>query len=246
MTAFDLIEAASRLGVRVVQFCDNLPLTGLPPSALEMFAQRVRELGLQIELGTRGMAPSNLRKHLELARRFNCQFVRLVTDSAGEEPSPEQVIARLKEILPEFAAAGICLAIENHDRFSSATLARIVEQLGPDRVGICLDTVNSFGALEGPEVVVKTLAPYTLNLHVKDFTIERVGSQMGFSIYGCAAGKGRLDIPWLLEQLRASNRDVNAILELWTPFFLSLPDTVAQEAKWAEESVRYLRQFITQ
>ena len=146
--------------------------------------------------------------------------------------------------MPEFRAAGVQLAIENHDRFPASVLAQLVEHLGPDQAGICLDTVNSFGALEGPEVVVDTLAPYTLNLHVKDFTIVRADSLMGFVINGCPAGTGRLNVPWLLDRLAAAGRDVNAIVELWTPFGPNLEATIAREREWADESVRRLRQFI--
>ena len=56
-------------------------------------------------------------------------------------------------------------------------------------VGICLDTVNSFGSLEGPEVVIETLAPYTVNLHIKDFDIRRTDHNMGFTIFGTPAGR---------------------------------------------------------
>jgi 3-oxoisoapionate decarboxylase len=245
MSPFDLLDVAARTGVRVVQFCDNLPLTSLQPGDLDALAAQARQRGITIEVGTRGIADTaNLLAHLELARRFQAPFVRVVTDSKGHEPSPQETVERLRAVLPRFADAGVKLAIENHDRFSSATLAAIIEDLGPSRAGICLDSVNSFGALEGPEVVVRTLAPYTLNLHVKDFTIARVSSQMGFVINGCAAGQGRLNVPWLLEQLRVAGRDVNAILELWTPFGPTLEETIVREAAWAEESVRYLRKLI--
>ena len=244
MTAFALLDAAGRLGVRVVQFCDNLPLVTLTGPELNAMRQCARELGLEIELGTRGLAPENLRAHLRLVRLFGGRVLRLVIDAAGDEPSPAEAVARLRPMLPEFASAGVCLALENHDRFSSATLVSMVEQLGREQVGICLDTVNSFGALEGPEVVVGTLAPYTLNLHVKDFIIARVSSQMGFTITGSAAGQGRLDIPWLLAQLRGAGRDVNAILELWTPAAATLEDTIAREAAWAKASIAFLRRLI--
>jgi 3-oxoisoapionate decarboxylase len=239
-----LLHRARLLGVRVAQFCDNLPLTERSPEELAEVAAFARDAAIAIELGTRGLSADNLLAHLQLARRFHAPFVRVVADRAGDEPAPETVVARLRPLVSRFADAGVKLALENHDRFPCATLARIVEQLGPDHVGICLDTVNSFGALEGPEVVVSALAPYTLNLHVKDFTIERMSSQMGFVVKGCAAGQGRLNVPWLLDQLRAAGRDVNAILELWTPFSATLEDTLAHEAAWAEESVRYLRRFI--
>lgn len=245
LDAFALLRRARDLGVRVAQYCDNLPLTELTPNQLDRLSHQAREFQIDLEIGTRGIADrANLLACLDLARRFGSSFLRLVIDSRGHEPSPEQTAAILQPLLPKFAEARVKLALENHDRFSSRVLAGLVEKLGPEQVGVCLDTVNSFGALEGPEVVVNTLAPYTLNLHVKDFVIERVGSQMGFTVSGCPVGQGRLNVPWLLEKLRAAGRDVNAIIELWTPFAASLPETLEQEARWAEQSVRYLRQFV--
>ena len=67
---------------------------------------------------------------------------------------------------------------------------------------------------------------------------------MGFVVSGAPAGQGRLNVPWLLEQLRAAGRDVNAILELWTPFGLGLDETIARERAWAEQSIAYLRKYI--
>ena len=245
MSAFDLLNEAARLGVRVAQFCDNLPLVKLPASELEAFHQRVKKLGLEVELGTRGLAPENLRAHLRLAQRFGCSFVRLVIDSPGDEPAADETVARLKPLLPEFEAAGVRLAIENHDRFRSATLAWMIGQLGRDRVGICLDTVNSFGALEGPEVVVQNLGEFTLCLHVKDFTIRRVSHQMGFVVEGCAAGRGRLNVAWLLEALKTCPHPFNAILETWVTPGDSLDETIRRERAWAAEGVRHLRGLIS-
>ena len=230
--------------MRVVQFCDNLPLVLLDARDLDAFEERARSLQLAIELGTRGLAPGNLRANLRLAARLGSPFLRLVIDNHGDEPGPEEAVSRLKPFMPEFADAGVKLALENHDRFPAHTLAWMVGQLGVDHAGICLDTVNSFGALEGPEAVINTLGPHVLNLHVKDFTIQRVSHQMGFTVEGCAAGRGRLDVPWLLERLRAHGRDVNAILELWTPPAGTLEATIAREAAWAEESIAWLRKLI--
>jgi sugar phosphate isomerase/epimerase len=247
LSALGLMQRADPLGAHVVQFCDNLPLTRLSPYETDELLVFARERDIAIEVGTRGIADTpNLLAYLELAKRLGSPFVRVVIDSKGHEPSPEETISLLGPIVARFADAGVNLAIENHDRFTSATLAGIVEALGPLHVGVCLDTVNSLGCLEGPEIVVKTLAPYALNLHVKDFTLQRVSSQMGFVVAGCPTGQGRLDVPWVLGQLQAAGRDVNAILELWTPFGPMLDDTLARESLWAEESVRYLRHTISE
>ena len=127
---------------------------------------------------------------------------------------------------------------------SAQTLLGIVRRLESARVGICLDTVNSLGCLEGPEIVVGVLGPYAVNLHVKDFSLRRLTHNMGFLVEGRPAGQGRLDVPWLLRQLRATGRDPNAILEQWPPPENDLEATIVKEAAWAEESVAYLRALI--
>lgn len=244
MDAFALLEEARRLGLRVIQVCDNLPLTALEPARLDEFERQARAAAIAVEVGARGLQANVVRAHLPLARRFGCPFLRLVTDLPGDEPSPEEVVRRLRMLLPEFRRAAVKPALENHDRFSAGTLAGIIEEAGREEVGICLDTVNSFGALEGPEVVVRTLAPYTVNLHLKDFAIERVASNLGFTITGKPAGSGRLDVPWLLARLRAEGRDVNAILESWPPFGPDLEATITRERAWAESGVQAMRAFI--
>ncbi len=91
-----------------------------------------------------------------------------------------------------FEQAGVALAIENHDRFGVAMLVEILQRRNSPATGICLDIVNSFGALEGPKVVVEASAPWTLNLHVKDFVVRRVSHSMGFTVEGRPAGQGQL------------------------------------------------------
>jgi sugar phosphate isomerase/epimerase len=244
MGAVDLLRKAVAHAVSVVQIADNMPLHRMSGRALDTLARRARELGIAIEVGTRGIAPEHLRAYLDLARRFGSPILRVVVDTADQHPSEDEIVGALREIIGEFERARVCLAIENHDRFKAATLARIVRRVRSKAVGICLDTANSLGALEGPEAVVRTLLPMTVNLHLKDFAIRRAGHQMGFVVEGRPAGQGQLDIPWLLERLRNRGRDVNAILELWTPPEDDVRRTIAKEAEWAAESVRYLRQLI--
>lgn len=244
LTAIGLLEKAAGLGVRVAQFCDNLSLSSLPPAGLEECLAFARDRGIAIQVGTRGLEPDDLLAHLDVAVRAGSPFVRVVVDGPGRKPTPAEAVAALRSVLPRFERAGVKIAIENHDRFPARTLARMVEDLGSDIAGICLDTVNSLGALEGPEVVVAALAPYALNLHLKDFTIERVPSQMGFVVSGCPVGKGRLDVAWLIGALRSAGRDADAIIELWTPPAASPEETLRREEEWAAESVRYLRTII--
>jgi len=237
MKAFDLLETARELGAEVVQYCDNLPLTALNASERSELRQKAQNYGIDIEIGTRGISAENLLEHLELACFFSSPFVRVVIDKGPDEPGPATVIARLKPFQPEFKT--VKLGIENHDRFPAEVLKWVVEELGPDWVGIVLDTVNSLGAAEGAEYVVGTLAPYTLNLHIKDFVVRRVSHGMGFSVEGTAAGQGILNVPWLLDQMPPS---INGILELWTPPQGDLDETIRLERDWAVQSMNYLKE----
>jgi sugar phosphate isomerase/epimerase len=124
-------------------------------------------------------------------------------------------------------------------------LAAIIKRFESPYVGVCLDTVNSFGALEHPEQVVSELAPYVLSLHIKDFDIKRIESKMGFSIIGSPAGEGRLDIDGIIEQVRKCGKNPNIILELWTPFCENIENTIVIEAGWALKSIRFLMKYET-
>jgi 3-oxoisoapionate decarboxylase len=238
LTGLDLGRLAVAHGVRVLQLCENV---ALPREEMDELAG----LGLEVEIGTRGVLGGRLEAAWRLAERFGSRFMRLVIDGDGHEPSPDEAVALLRPWAERAAVSGMMLAIENHDRFPAATLVRMCEALGRERVGITLDTVNSFGALEGPEVVVRALAPYVVSLHIKDFVIRRVPSQMGFVIEGCPAGEGRLDIPWVISEMRAAGRDPNAIVELWTPPAETIEETMAREAEWAERSIGFLRTLIS-
>jgi sugar phosphate isomerase/epimerase len=246
MNARGLIERAAALEVKLVQIADNFPLERCGEAELRDARAAAADLGIQLELGTRGIRADHMRRFLELCRFFQSSLLRVVIDTATEQPSVDEIVASIRDLAPEIEAAGVTLAIENHDRFEARTFAEIVERIGSDHVGICLDTVNSFGALEGPAVVIDTLAPYVVNLHVKDFVIHRHPSMMGFEITGAPAGQGRLDIPHLLEILRKRARNPNAILELWPKPEKDIEATVAKERAWTADSIRYLRTLIAE
>jgi sugar phosphate isomerase/epimerase len=244
LTAHDLIDKAAALGVGLVQLDDNLPLHTFSSSEVEALAAHARDRSIELEIGTRGIHPELLRKYMALASSVRSPIVRTLIDTADHHPSPDEVVATLQTIIPDYESAAITLAIENHDRFRVRALAQIIERIGSDYVGVCLDTVNSFGALEGPEVVVEVLGPLCVNLHVKDFRVRRVDHLMGFEVEGTPAGQGMLDIPWLLDSLTKHQHDPNVILELWPPPEPDLAATIAKEDRWVRESIAYLRQHI--
>jgi hypothetical protein len=53
-----VLETAAVLGAEVVQICDNLPLAPLSDPELDALARRAADLGLELEVGTRGSGPA--------------------------------------------------------------------------------------------------------------------------------------------------------------------------------------------
>ena len=105
--------------------------------------------------------------------------------------------------------------------------------------------VKDLASLEGPEIVVDTLAPYVVSLHAKDFLVHRSPHQMGFEITGTPAGQGSLDFPWLLRKIGEARRSPNVVLELWPPSERDLEATISKEWQWFEASIRYLRPLVS-
>lgn len=244
LTALDLLCIADELGLKLVQIADNLSLDSLDGAALETLRAEAKRRGIAIEVGTRGIETEHLHRWIEIATYFESPILRVVVDTANHHPTPGEVVRLIRAALPALKSAGVTLAIENHDRFKARTLAEIVATVGDPHVGICLDTVNSFGALEGPEVVLAVLGPHVVNLHLKEFTVRRLRHNMGFEVTGAPAGMGMLDVPWLLDSLRSYGRSFNAIIETWLSPRSSMKATIAEEIDWVRQSVTYLRTLI--
>lgn len=244
LTAYGLIDKAALAGISLVQIADNMPLEKLTKGDLLDLKQHASEKGVSIEMGGRGLTPQHTMKCLEAAEVLGSPILRMVIDGEGFEPDLQTIISIITDFVPELKSRNIKLAIENHDRFKAREFEKIINNAGSEMVGICLDSVNSMGAGEGFETVSEILAPYTINLHVKDFVIHRVSHKMGFVIEGRPAGKGMLNIPGLFRNIDQYSRCRSAILELWTPPEKSIEETIIKEEKWALESVQFLKTLL--
>jgi 3-oxoisoapionate decarboxylase len=239
--AIDLINKAEIHGIGLVQIADNLPLELLSYEELAALRSNAEKRGIRIEMGGRGLTPEHTIKCLDAAAAINSPILRMVIDATGFEPGLDTIISIIKELLPELKSKKIKLAIENHDRFKAREFEKIIQSAGSEWVGICLDSVNSMGAGEGFEEVSGILLPYTINLHIKDFTIRRVSHKMGIIIEGAPAGKGMLNIEELVGKLSLTGKCNSGILELWTPPESHIEKTILKEYNWAEESIKYLK-----
>lgn len=244
LSAFDLVDKAAASGLNLVQIADNLPLEIWSAEHLFDLYSYAKNKNISIEMGGRGLTPEHSIQCLKTAITLHSPILRMVVDGAGFEPDLKSVISIIKELHPEFESYKIRLAIENHDRIKARDFEKIIQSVGSEWVGICLDSVNSMGAGEGFEEVSRILLPYTINLHIKDFTIRRVSHKMGIIIEGSPAGKGMLNIKDTVDSIKKLQRCRSAILELWTPPEKEIEDTITKEERWANESIDYLKNII--
>jgi sugar phosphate isomerase/epimerase len=244
LSAKGLVDKAFRAGLNLVQIADNLPLENLSGEDLDDLRTYANGRNVAIEMGGRGLTPEHTLKCLEAAKILNSPILRMVIDGAGFEPDIHTVTGLIRDLIPELKSGRIKLAIENHDRFKAREFEKIIQSVVSEWVGICLDSVNSMGAGEGFETVSDILIPYTINLHIKDFIIFRLPHKMGLVVEGRPAGKGMLNIPNLVTSVSGTGTCQSAILELWTTPEQEIEATIRKEAKWADESIEYLKSII--
>jgi len=235
--AIELVRITRQAGLGLLQIADNLPLHAFSDQELAHLRDAARENDVQIEVGTRGTDPAHLLDYLRIARRLGAKLCRTLITQPGIHTAREH----LQAVLPSFQEAGVVIGIENHGLHTTRQLVDLFTELDNPYVGCCMDTVNSFSALNSPDEVIRDLTPYLVNLHIKDFEITRVDHQMGFVVLGQPAGYGKLNIPELVARIERLQRNPTAILELWTPYTRTIEETVRLEREWLEKSLAYLK-----
>lgn len=244
MSLKELIFIASENAIHAVQIGDNCPLHMVSLKDRQKIFDLSNKLNIQLEVGARRLTVNHLKTYIEIATQMQSEFLRIVIDDADYHPGEAEVIQVINEILPELRRAKVILAIENHDRFPAVSIERIIQKTDPEWVAVCLDTANSLGAGEGINEVIEVLAPYTINLHIKDFTIKRVDHKMGFEVAGCQAGKGLLDVPEVIQKIRKEGRCRTITLEHWSNPEPDMELTIEKEVEAAKGSIKYLKEIL--
>ncbi|WP_432545552.1 sugar phosphate isomerase/epimerase family protein [Kineococcus sp. SYSU DK004] len=238
-TAEQLHDAAG-LGARVFQICDDPHLDRTGPADLVALRRTAQDLGLALEVGTRGTAPEHLRRYLSLAEQLGARLVRSMWTSGQDRPDPAETERRLRQVLPDYARAGTTLALETYEQVPTRDLVDVVEVLGDDHLGVCLDPANTVAALEHPADVLARCAPHVKNWHVKDFAFTRAEGWVGFSLTGVPLGEGLLDLDGIAAALDPAGRGTSRVVEHWLPWQGDPETTARTEAAWTSAALTRL------
>ncbi|AFR02176.1 sugar phosphate isomerase/epimerase family protein [Pectobacterium brasiliense] len=235
-----MLEQTAESGAGVFQICDYAAVEALSPAELEKLRQRAVDLGIQLELGTRGLATDHLTRYLTMARALDVRFIRTMFNTATHKPTQDEALALLRRVLPEFEQHNIQLGLETYEQVRTRDVLAVVDAIDSPALGICLDPGNCVAALEYPREVIELTASRVVNLHIKDFAFARQEGWVGFTYSGCLLGTGLLDYDALHQIVRPNERNINQIVEHWLPWQANAEETCRLEDAWTRHSLNYL------
>lgn len=234
-------EDTRALGVDLFQICDYAPLERMSDDEVRDAAAAARDLGLTIELGTKGIVPAHLSRFLELAAIFDARLVRSMLYGPDSRPTLDEAETWLRDSIRSYEAAGVALALETYEQVPTADLIAVIERVGSPNLGICLDPANVVAQLENPKTCVEQTAALTKNVHVKDFAFARQPGWVGFTYSGAAMGTGLHDYAQLLAAVQPRELGINEIVEHWLPWQDDAETTIRTEREWTRTALDYLR-----
>ncbi|MEQ9926725.1 sugar phosphate isomerase/epimerase family protein [Pectobacterium brasiliense] len=235
-----MLEQTAESGAGVFQICDYAAVEALSSAELEKLRQRAVDLGIQLELGTRGLATDHLTRYLTLARALDVRFIRTMFNTATHKPTQDEALALLRRVLPELEQHNIQLGLETYEQVRTRDVLAVVDAIDSPALGICLDPGNCVAALEYPREVIELTASRVVNLHIKDFAFARQEGWVGFTYSGCLLGTGLLDYDALHQVVHPNERNINQIVEHWLPWQANAEETCRLEDAWTRHSLNYL------
>jgi sugar phosphate isomerase/epimerase len=235
-----MLQQTAELGTDVFQICDFKAIEAFGVSELLDLKRQADDLGLELELGTRGLDTEHLRKYLGFAEILGVRLIRSMFNSNSLKPTSDQALALLQTVIPQFVEQDVKLALETYEQVPTRRVLQVIERIDSPWLGICLDPGNCVAALENPTDVIDMTAERVLNLHVKDFAFSRRDGWVGFTFAGCPMGEGLLDYAYMRSKVRPDTRHINQIIEHWLPWQLDAASTCALEDQWTRHNLNYL------
>jgi sugar phosphate isomerase/epimerase len=161
----------------------------------------------------------NLKKEIEISAKFGWHELHSSLGGGNERyehpvawtqhlADSAELIKKLASVLRHHKSR---INLETHGDSTTFELARLVENVGSDIAGICLDTANVLCHAEDPVLAARRAAPYTHLTHTKDAIMFFI--DMGYRRQTLPAGKGALDWEKILPILAEYSPDLTISIE---------------------------------
>jgi 3-oxoisoapionate decarboxylase len=234
--AFQMLDYAAGMGLDNVHFSERGNFASLEPDYLRRLKEHADSLGLTVEVGMGsfnryaasfkpelGSGEQQLADMIDAAVIMGSPVVRcfmgMEGDRTGKVPFAEQLdecVRTLRAVAPRARDAGIKIGVENHGGVDllARELRGLIETVGTDVAGACLDTGNPAYGGEDPLLSAEILAPYTVTSHVRDTRIW--ADERGAQAQWVPLGEGNVDLRGILAILQAKAPTVPVDLEIIT------------------------------
>ena len=215
LDAIGFLDLAAKLRLSAIE----VPFSYMHPqedgAALRAYVEEARERGLRVISAGLPIEVEPFRRHLAICKQLGITTVRCVLSSVlcgdrrpiggleGWNRHLDEKIAILKEIAPVAEEAGVRIGVENHQDATSADLVYLCQTVDSPNVGITLDTGNPLAVAEDPVIFARTILPYLVHVHLKDYRMTP--SPEGYRIFHCAIGAGVVDYPALFDLFRTKD-----------------------------------------
>ncbi|MDQ3149148.1 MAG: sugar phosphate isomerase/epimerase [Chloroflexota bacterium] len=128
---------------------------------------------------------------------------------------------QIEVALPIVERPRMPLGIENHKDWRVDQQVELHKRYSSEFLGVTLDTGNNMSVLDDPMETIEKLAPYTVNVHLKDMAVQEY--EQGFLLSEVALGEGMLDVKRMVDTVRKAKPDVKFSLEMITRDPLEVP-----------------------
>ena len=201
-------------------------MISLPPAILgdEAAVRQVRDhadrLGIKLQLAHGTVCPSarsfnpqlgtleeQVSRALKASQIFGASCMRCILGGDAERPQIEMhidnMIKAVRGMRSRIVDSGVKLAVENHGGdLQAREMKMMVEAVGRDVMGVCLDSGNPVWMLEDPHMTLEMLIPYAETSHVRDSAVWKVPE--GIAVRWVNMGDGNVDIDgWVRKFIQA-------------------------------------------
>ncbi|MBS7653479.1 sugar phosphate isomerase/epimerase [Candidatus Bathyarchaeota archaeon] len=258
-----IVENAANMGFDAVDFrglLEDIDITGRPEfttnlnKTKKLFADYgVAVSGISISARFAVLDPrermeqfDETRRNMALAAELNAPVVRIYGGTIPKGYTAETImpliVQNLREIGDEAEDYGVTLALETHDDWIDSSLcARLMREVNHKRIRILWDLHHPYRMKgEPPELTYSNLAPYIVNIHVKDSIVDDEGR-----VRYVLLGEGTVPIRKMLSMLIEGGYGGYATLEWekrWHPYLsdpeIVFPQYVQKMHEWLGEHIR--------
>ncbi len=225
----EFLEYCYSLGAGGVQ----VELTNLEPHFTRKLRQRAEELGMYLEVSA--SLPRNdaslFERTVKAAREAGAPCLRTAClDGRRYEEFSKldewksfvaESRARIARALPILEKHRMPMGIENHKDWTAEELLALLKEFSSEYLGACIDTGNNMALLDDPAELVKRLAPFAVNTHIKDMAVEEYAE--GFLLVEVPLGQGMLDMKRIIETIARARPRTRFTLEMITRNPLRVP-----------------------